>query len=947
MKIPLRKVNEYEWEIPSSYKDCMKVPAIIFADEFLISKMSEDLTLEQAANVGCLPGIERASYVMPDGHQGYGFPIGGVAGVRAEDGYVSPGGVGYDINCLPPGTRVLLANGAWKPIEELRIGDEVVVNDGETRKAKIVFSFHRYENNLYVVKTRVGLVIKATADHPLLAENGMKRVDELKPGERIALYPFIGVRYEKPRKFLILDVDDFEKNIARELVKRGLLPLYSDNPKLPILLKLLGYFTGDGSFNGKKTWFYGDPEGLREIAEDVKELGFKPSEVIKRTRKHSVNGKEFIGTEYSIYVSAKSFRMLLEKLGAPGKNKTKVKFRMSQWIRMLPLWMKRLYLAAYFGAEMNKPQTINGYNFEQPFISINKVKSLARNGIEFLKDIETLLNEFEVETLDIRIENLGSRKVRLKLGISTEPDNLIRLWSTIGYVYNPKRSRLALAAVAWLNWKLKTIKERSHSVEVARIYHNKGIGLSAITLAIKSKWVNRRLLERGVYGNISEFRVPKGFPTFEEFVQESLDGDLVWDYVEEILVERYYGPVYDITVNDEAHNFVADGFVVSNCGVRLLRTSLSLDDVKDKIKELVDTIFRNVPSGVGSTGKLKLSFTELDRVLDEGVDWAISRGFGWEEDREFIESYGRIEYADASKVSNTAKSRGADQLGTLGAGNHFLEIQVVDKIYDEKLAKAVGIDHEGQITIMVHTGSRGLGHQVASDYLGVMERAMRKYGFNPPDRELASVPFNSREGQDYFKAMAAAANYAFTNRQIITHWVRESVAKVFGTKPENLDLRAIYDVAHNIAKLEEHEVGGRNVKLVVHRKGATRAFPPGHPEIPRVYRNVGQPVLIPGSMGTASYLMVGIPEGKRTFYSAAHGAGRWLSRNEALRRSRADAVLSKLLSSGIYVKATSKETVVEEMPEAYKDVDRVALVSHKVGIATLVARMRPLGVVKG
>ncbi|MEM4830487.1 MAG: RtcB family protein [Zestosphaera sp.] len=481
MKVPLKRVNEYEWEIPSSYKDCMKVPAIIFADEFLISKMSEDLTLEQAANVGCLPGIEIASYVMPDGHQGYGFPIGGVAGVRSEDGYVSPGGVGYDINC----------------------------------------------------------------------------------------------------------------------------------------------------------------------------------------------------------------------------------------------------------------------------------------------------------------------------------------------------------------------------------------------------------------------------------------------------------------------------------GVRLLRTNLSLNDVRDKIKELVDTIFRNVPSGVGSTGKLKLSFTELDKVLNEGVDWAISRGFGWEEDREFIESYGRIEYADASKVSNTAKSRGADQLGTLGAGNHFLEIQVVDKIYDEKLAKAMGIDHEGQITIMVHTGSRGLGHQVASDYLGVMERAMRKYGFAPPDRELASVPFNSREGQDYFKAMAAAANYAFTNRQIITHWVRESVAKVFGTKPENLDLRAIYDVAHNIAKLEEHEVRGKNVKLVVHRKGATRAFPPGHPEIPKVYRNIGQPVLIPGSMGTASYLMVGIPEGKRTFYSAAHGAGRWLSRNEALRRSRADAVLSKLLSSGIYVKATSKETVVEEMPEAYKDVDRVALVSHKVGIAALVARMRPLGVVKG
>lgn len=384
-----------------------------------------------------------------------------------------------------------------------------------------------------------------------------------------------------------------------------------------------------------------------------------------------------------------------------------------------------------------------------------------------------------------------------------------------------------------------------------------------------------------------------------------------------------------------------------NCGVRLLRTNLSYNDVMPKIRDLVNTIFKNVPSGVGSTGKLKLSFTELDKVLNEGIDWAIAKGFGWDEDRKRIESYGRIEHADASKVSNTAKSRGADQLGTLGAGNHFLEIQVVDKIYDSNVAKALGIEYEGQITVMVHTGSRGLGHQVASDYLGVMERAMKKYGFNPPDRELASVPFNSREGQDYFKAMGAAANFAFTNRQIITHWVRESIAQVFKTSADKLDLRVIYDVAHNIAKLEEHDVDGGKVSLVVHRKGATRAFPPGHPEIPAEYRGIGQPVLIPGSMGTASYLMIGIPEGSYTFYSAAHGAGRWMSRNEALRSARADTVTSKLLEKGIYVKAASKEVIVEEMPEAYKDVDRVAMVTHKVKIAALVARMRPIGVVKG
>ncbi len=384
-----------------------------------------------------------------------------------------------------------------------------------------------------------------------------------------------------------------------------------------------------------------------------------------------------------------------------------------------------------------------------------------------------------------------------------------------------------------------------------------------------------------------------------------------------------------------------------NCGVRLLRTDLRVNDVRPKLKELVDTIFRNVPSGVGSTGKLRLSFGELDKVLNEGAQWAVRSGFGWDEDVEFIESKGRIPWADSSKVSNTAKRRGAPQLGTLGAGNHFLEIQVVDKIYNERVAKALGIEEEGQVTVMVHTGSRGLGHQVASDYLIIMERAMRKYGIRPPDRELASVPFNSREGQDYFKAMGAAANFAFANRQIITHWVRESFGKVFRTDPDKLGLQIIYDIAHNIAKLEEHEVNGKRLKLVVHRKGATRAFPPGHPEIPDKHKSLGQVVLIPGSMGTASYVMIGVPEGKRTFYSAAHGAGRWMSRHAAVRTYRPQEVTSSLAKQGIYLHAATRRVICEEAPGAYKDVDRVALVTHHVKIAALVARLRPIGVVKG
>lgn len=413
--------------------------------------------------------------------------------------------------------------------------------------------------------------------------------------------------------------------------------------------------------------------------------------------------------------------------------------------------------------------------------------------------------------------------------------------------------------------------------------------------------------------------------------------------------QGYGFPIGGVAAMDPEENGVISpggvGYDI-NCGVRLLRTNLTEGDVRPRIRELVDTLYHNVPSGLGSTGKVKLSFQELDKVLNMGVQWAIEKGYGWSEDPEHIEERGSWSLADASKVSNTAKKRGANQLGTLGSGNHFLEVQVVDKIFNEKFAKALGL-FEGQVTVMIHTGSRGLGHQVASDYLIIMERAMRKYGTIPPDRELASIPFNSPEAQDYVRAMAAAANFAWTNRQLITHWTRESFRQVFHTDPDKLGLEIVYDVAHNIAKIEEHDVDGKRRKLVVHRKGATRAFPPGHPDIPKDYRDVGQPVLIPGSMGTASYVLIGAPTGAKSWYTAPHGAGRWMSRRAAKRSKDYHAVIAELQSRGIYIRASNRATVVEEMPEAYKDVDRVARVAHEVGIGLLVARLRPIGVTKG
>lgn len=383
-----------------------------------------------------------------------------------------------------------------------------------------------------------------------------------------------------------------------------------------------------------------------------------------------------------------------------------------------------------------------------------------------------------------------------------------------------------------------------------------------------------------------------------------------------------------------------------NCGVRLVKTNLTEKDVRPRIKELVDLIYRNVPSGLGSTGKLRLSNKELDEVLDRGVEWAIEKGYGWKRDMDFIEENGKWGLADSSKVSNTARKRGSGELGTLGSGNHFLEVQVVDRVFDEKTAKALGI-FKGQVTVMIHTGSRGLGHQVASDYLQIMERAMRKYNTIPPDRELASIPYLSQEAQDYTKAMAAAANFAWTNRQIIMHWTRESFSQVFRTDPEGLGMELLYDVAHNIAKIEEYNVDGKRKKVLVHRKGATRAFPPGSDEIPGKYKEVGQPVLIPGSMGTASYILVGIPEGEKSWFTAPHGAGRWMSRSAAKREKKYNEVVGELSQKGIYIKASNVATVVEEMPEAYKDVDRVAETANSVKIAKLVARMVPLGVTKG
>lgn len=414
--------------------------------------------------------------------------------------------------------------------------------------------------------------------------------------------------------------------------------------------------------------------------------------------------------------------------------------------------------------------------------------------------------------------------------------------------------------------------------------------------------------------------------------------------------EGYGFPIGGVAAIDYEEGCISPGGVGYdiNCGVRLIRTNFKENDIRPVLKELLEKIFRNVPSGVGSKGKVKVhSLNELDEVLRLGAKWAVENGYGWEEDIKHMEEEGCMEEADPKKVSNNAKQRGMPQLGSLGAGNHFLEIQRVDKIYDQNVAKTFGIEEENQITVMIHTGSRGLGHQVCSDYLREIERKYHEVISKLPDRELVYAPSNSELADSYFSAMCAAANYAWCNRQMILHWVRESFQEIFKKDAEKMGLKLIYDVAHNIAKIEEHEIDGKRIKCFVHRKGATRAFPPGHPDIPAAYQSVGQPVLIPGCMGTASYVLVGNKEAQKTFYSTAHGAGREMSRNEAIRRYWGKTVAKELENRGILVRAASWEVIAEEAPGAYKDIDEVANVSNRAGIGKLVVRLVPIGVCKG
>jgi len=406
----------------------------------------------------------------------------------------------------------------------------------------------------------------------------------------------------------------------------------------------------------------------------------------------------------------------------------------------------------------------------------------------------------------------------------------------------------------------------------------------------------------------------------------------------------YGPPIGGVGAMKLSEGIISPGFVGfdENCGVRLLKSEYTDKEIEAHLDELASEIQKEVPSGLGKGRRIKLSIEQIDKILEKGVPELVSQGYGEKEDVENCEGEGRMLEADASCISPRAKMRGRDQVGTLGSGNHFCELQKVEEIYEEKVAETFGL-FKNQVVVMIHTGSRGLGHQNCTDYLKIVTRALPKYNIKLPDRELACVPFNSPEGQRFFKAMSAACNFAWSNRHMITFYVRKAWKSVLGEG----NLKLLYDVAHNIAKIEEHEVDGQRMKLIVHRKGATRAFPANHLDIPQKYRGVGQPVLIPGTMGTASYVCVGTEKSKEAWYTVNHGAGRTMSRHAAMREVRGEGVVKRLYQKGIIIKCKSIRGIAEEAPIAYKNIDEVVEVVHNAGLSKKVAKLIPLAVIKG
>jgi tRNA-splicing ligase RtcB len=953
--ITLERVREYVWELPQ--EGGMRVPGRVLASEALLEEIADDKSLQQLENTTHLPGIQKYALALPDAHQGYGFPVGGVAGIDAEDGCLSPGAIGYDINCLSGDTDVRLQFGRRREIADLVDDFEteqavVAADDGQDASA-IRLLTEREGQTVYELETETGDTIEATADHPFLTPDGMVELDELESSDTVYVSPLRGIDDEPVEEFTVLTEEDFadeNPQIRRVLNERDVLPLRSTDETFQHLLKLVGHHTGDGAFtNAGLTSFYGDPEDLEAIGRDIERVGFTASPIYSRERSHEIDGTNFETTEHSIRSSSRAFQLVMQKLGAPAGKKVESEFTTPWYFDRLADWQKRLYLSAYFGAEMNAPAAQHDKNLYCPKISQTRIVEAADAGEQFMREVAAYLTDLGIETNSIeRFEtdsNSTHDTVRLRLGIKNDSENLIRFYSTVGYTYSHKKQRLAAKAIQYLKLKKRTIDERARIAADAQALADGGTS----PLEIKEQFdINGRFIERSIWGDREGGpRPPADFPGFEEYCEQvSVAGNLTVEATVSEIREGRETTVYDIGVEHEAHNFLADGFVVSNCGVRMLKTNLKYQHVSGHEERLVDALFANVPTGLGGGGIVEGA--PVEDILQRGVEWAVEEGYGIESDLAHCEDEGVRRDADPGAVSKKAKDRGRNQVGSLGSGNHFLEVQRVTDIYREDVARAFGLEPD-QVVVLIHCGSRGLGHQVCTDYLRDIEQTHQGLLKQLPDRELAAAPAGSQLAEEYYGAMCAAINFAWVNRQVIMHRTRRVFERVFDRPWQDMEMELLYDVAHNIGKKEVHDVDGQERELYVHRKGATRAFPAGRPELPPAYSDVGQPIIIPGSMGAGSYILRGGDQSLlETFGSTAHGAGRLMSRTQAKQEYWGEDVAEDLREQNrIYVKAESGATVAEEAPGVYKDVDEVVRVSDALGIGDRVARTYPVCNIKG
>lgn len=990
-KSELQRLSEFVWQVPREYRADMRVPARMYADEELLDDALTDKSVEQLVNTATLPGIVKYAIAMPDIHQGYGAPVGGVFATATSDGVISPGAVGYDINCLAGNTRILHHLGYTRPIAEMETewrAATLVCQDLRALAANET-AIERYlkiksAQQVFRIVTTNGAEIIATADHPFWTPRGMIPVSELEPSDKIALYPFEGVPFEQPSNALLLTEKEVRARLAalgigargngaaqilNHLRERNLLTLRYDSPQLPYLTKLLGYAFGDGSIHfegGNKNGvvaFYGKPIDLAAIQRDVRAIGFSPSRIYARARENQITTHyetyEFEAVEHSVKVASSALAIVLNLLGAPLGKKTHQDFGAPSWLDNAPLWQKRLFLAAYFGAEMSAPKAFaeHKHNFYPPLVSLTKYEGYVESGYDFIRQIARWLKEFgvEAEIIGERTDyaNQAQRAAhRLRLILSSKAANLETLWGQIGFEYNQSRQQRALVARQFLKHKQRTIAARMSASERARELQRAGVSPTTIFATLESTVVNRRFLERTLYeGRKTAPRVNENAMKFDEFARTHTAGlgesGMVWDTIQTLEPLEWQESVYDFTVTHRDHNFIANGFVVSNCGVRVLASQISAAEIQPQLQKLASELYRNCPSGVGVSGSVELFGDDLDDILNRGADWTLERGYAQAEDLPRTEEYGRIPYADAKQVSDKSKERGRDQLGTLGAGNHFIEVDRIAKIYDADAARVLDL-FENQVVVQIHCGSRGLGHQVCQDYVDQFQRVVKAYNILLPDRELVAAPFHSPEGQAYVGAMGAAANFAFANRQVLAFHIRRSFANVLKGHVKNFALHQVYDIAHNMAKVETHDVDGATMQVLVHRKGATRAFGPNSPVLPDDLKAIGQPVLIPGSMGTMSFILCGTAGSMaQTFGSCCHGAGRVWSRHRAKKEIRGETLRAEMQARGIAVRAGSLSGLAEEAPQAYKDVSRVVQVVEDAGIGKIVARLEPMAVIKG